>query len=338
MTHATPAPAALTEIWRGSLLESLHLGHAVICNGAGEVVQSWGNPQALIYPRSSCKMIQALPLLTSGAAARYGLSTEQLALSCASHNGARIHIDRVSTWLDQLGLSEGDMRCGAQMPKDEEVMHALIKTDDSPCQIHNNCSGKHAGFLTLSQHLGAGSEYHEIDHPVQQACQEAFEEATGETSPTYGIDGCSAPNFACTVTGLARAMGWFASAHTRATRADQAAMDLRTAMALHPELVAGEGRACTALMRDMGGKVSVKTGAEGVFVAILPEQQLGIALKVADGATRASECAITALLVSLGALDPNSPSAKAYLNAPITNWNGIHCGEMRPAAELVFTA
>ena len=330
----TPAP--LTEIWRGSLLESQHHGHAVVCNGKGEIVHSWGNPDQVIYPRSSCKMVQALPLLTSGAAARYGLNSEQLALACASHNGARIHVDRVSRWLDQLELSEGDLRCGAQMPRDKEVMHGLIKTDDSPCQIHNNCSGKHAGFLTLAQHLGAGPEYVEIDHPVQQACHEAFEEVTGETSPTYGIDGCSAPNFACTVTGLARGMGWFASAHTRSTRSDEAAVQLRAAMAQHPELVAGEGRACTALMRDMGGKVSVKTGAEGVFVAILPEQELGIALKVSDGATRAAENAIAALLVSLGVLDKDSPSAKAYLSAAITNWNGIHCGEMRPAAELQF--
>lgn len=330
------APAPFTEIWRGSLLESQHLGHAVICNGKGEVVRVWGNPEQVIYPRSSCKMVQALPLLTSGAAARYGLTREQLALACASHNGARIHIDRISNWLEQLDLSEGDLRCGAQKPRDSEVLHSLIKHDDSPCQIHNNCSGKHAGFLTLSQHLGAGSEYVEIDHPVQQACQEAFEEATGETSPTYGIDGCSAPNFACSITGLARAMGWFASAHTRNGRADDAAVQLREAMALHPELVAGEGRACTALMRDMGGKVSVKTGAEGVFVAILPEQEMGIALKVVDGTTRAAENAITTLLVSLGALDGNSPSAKSYMSAPITNWNGIHCGEMRPAAGLQF--
>ena len=131
-------------------------------------------------------------------------------------------------------------------------------------------------------------------------------------------------------------MGWFASAHTRNGRADDAAVQLREAMALHPELVAGEGRACTALMRDMGGKVSVKTGAEGVFVAILPEQELGIALKVVDGTTRAAENAITTLLVSLGVLDGNSPSAKSYMSSPITNWNGIHCGEMRPAAGLQF--
>ncbi|OIQ28237.1 MAG: L-asparaginase [Alphaproteobacteria bacterium MedPE-SWcel] len=332
----TSAAVPLAEIWRGTLLESLHLGHAVVANGKGEVLRSWGDPAAVIYPRSSCKMIQALPLLTSGAAARYGLTSEQLALSCASHNGARIHVDRVGDWLAQLQLGEADLRCGPQMPRDPEVHRELIKSDDSPCQIHNNCSGKHAGFLTLAQHLGAGPEYTAIDHPVQQACRAAFEEVTGEDSPTFGIDGCSAPNFACSLAGLARAMGWFASAHRRSGRADEAAVQLRTAMATHPALVAGEGRACTALMRDMGGRVAVKTGAEGVFVAILPDQDLGIALKVADGATRAAETAIAALLLSLGALNKDSLAAKTYVNAPITNWNGLHCGEMRPAAELLF--
>ena len=103
-------PVAMVEIWRGALLESLHTGHAVVCDASGHIVRAWGNPQAVIYPRSSCKMIQALPLLSSGAADRYGLTSEQLALTCASHNGAAIHTDRVGKWLDQLGLSETDFR------------------------------------------------------------------------------------------------------------------------------------------------------------------------------------------------------------------------------------
>ena len=245
----TPAP--LTEIWRGSLLESQHHGHAVVCNGKGEIVHSWGNPDQVIYPRSSCKMVQALPLLTSGAAARYGLNSEQLALACASHNGARIHVDRVSRWLDQLELSEGDLRCGAQMPRDKEVMHGLIKTDDSPCQIHNNCSGKHTGFLTLNKHIKGAADYELLDHPVQKMGKAAFEETTQETSPTYGIDGCSAPNQACTVHGLARSMAAFASAKTTGDLRQQSMVKLREAMMTYPELVAGETRACTDLMRAM---------------------------------------------------------------------------------------
>lgn len=329
-------PVPMAEIWRGSLLESLHLGHAVICDDSGQIVRSWGDPEAVIYPRSSSKMIQALPLITSGAAAKYGLSTEQLALACASHNGAHIHTDRVNSWLSQLGLGDDDFRCGPQEPADRPARDELIKNDASPCQVHNNCSGKHAGFLTLNQHLGAGPDYVEVDHPVQQACLTAFEEVTGMSSPGYGIDGCSAPNYATTVHGLARAMSWFASAGDRSDRASAAAAELSAAMMLHPDLVAGETRACTNLMRAMGGKVAVKTGAEAVFIAIIPEQKLGVAVKIVDGATRASECAIAAILVGLGVLEADHPETRKYLDAPLLNRRGIDCGSLRPSAELRF--
>ncbi len=327
-------PVPMVKIWRGSLLESLHFGHAVICDASGQIVQSWGDPNAVIYPRSSAKMIQALPLLTSGAAAKFGLTSEQLALACASHNGAAIHTDRVAAWLNDLGLAEPDLRCGSQVPADPSAQAALVKSDDNPCQIHNNCSGKHAGFLTLSQHLGAGPEYIDIDHPVQSACRAAFEETTDEVSPTWGIDGCSAPNFASTLHGLARSMAWFASAHQRSGRADAAAVSLRNAMMQHPELVAGEDRACTVLMRAMKGQAAIKTGAEGVFIAILPSQQMGIAVKITDGATRASECVIAALLMKLGVLDADDPVTRRFINAPITNRRGIETGRMRPVAAL----
>lgn len=326
----------MAELWRGALLESVHMGHAVVCDSSGQVVRSWGDPGLVMYPRSSSKMIQALPLLSSGAAAKYGLGTEQMALACASHNGAAIHTHRVNDWLGQLGLGDGDLRCGPQDPDDRPEHERLIRAYESPCQVHNNCSGKHAGFLTLGRHLEAGPEYHEIDHPVQQAALAAFEEVTGEASPGYGIDGCSAPNFATSLTGLARAMAWFASARDRSDRQSQAAAQLTEAMMKHPELVAGEGRACTELMRAMGGRVAIKTGAEAVFVAILPEQRLGVALKITDGATRASECAIAAILVGLGVLDPAHPATRKRLDAPILNRRGIDCGSIRATAELRF--
>jgi len=324
----------MVEIWRGRLLESLHLGHAVICDDTGQIVKAWGDPNAVIYPRSSCKMIQALPLVTSGAAATFGLKGEHLALACASHNGAAIHTDRVRAWLDHLGLGDDDFRCGPQMPDDKAARYALIRGYESPCQYHNNCSGKHSGFLTLTRHMGAGPEYVEIDHPVQRAVREAFEDVTGEESPGYGIDGCSAPNFATTVHGLARAMAWFASAADRADRQSAAAAQLVEAMTAFPELVAGEGRACTNLMRAMQGRVAVKTGAEAVFVAILPERRMGVALKIADGATRASECAITAILVGLGVLEADHPVVRHYMNAPILNRRKIEAGMIRPTAGL----
>ncbi|WP_347311639.1 asparaginase [Defluviimonas sp. SAOS-178_SWC] len=319
----------MIELWRGGMLESMHLGHAVICDEKGEVVEAWGDPDAVIFPRSSCKMIQALPLLESGAADAARLGEPQLALACASHNGAAIHTERVARWLSDLGLGEEDLRCGVQMPDDPAARKELICSDTSPCQIHNNCSGKHAGFLTLAKHLKAGPEYHEVDHPVQRAVRAAFEEVTGETSPGFGIDGCSAPNFATSVHGLARAMAFFAGGRLEGTPRERAAARLVAAMTRHPELVAGEGRACTKLMRAMGGSVAVKTGAEAVFVAILPKQKRGIALKIMDGGTRASEAAVAALLRRLGAIAPDDPVLARYLTGPITNRRGLAVGDIR---------
>ena len=318
----------LIGLWRGQILESLHMGHAVVMGADGQIVESWGRPDAVIYPRSSCKMVQALPLLESGAGA--ALSDAQLALACASHQGAAVHVARVGRWLADMGMGESDLRCGCQDPSDIGERDRLILTGEKPCQIHNNCSGKHAGFLMLNRHLRGGAEYVDPDHPVQVAVRQAFEEVTEQTSPGYGIDGCSAPNFATEVQGLARAMASFAAARDVGGTRQAAMVRLRHAMGAHPDLVAGETRACTDLMRAMGGRVAIKTGAEAVFVAILPEQRLGIALKIVDGGVRAAEAAITALLVRHGALDAAHPVVAHYLG-PLRNRRGTVTGETRLA-------
>jgi L-asparaginase II len=326
-----PAPQPMVELWRGGLLESIHAGHAVIW-GPGGIEAAWGDPATVIFPRSSCKMIQALPLLESGAADAAGLTDAHLAFACASHQGEARHVGMAADWLASLGLAEPDLRCGSHEPYDHVERNRLIKTDASPCQLHNNCSGKHCGFLTVTRHLRAGPEYVEIDHPLQRAIRAATEETTGETIAGWGVDGCSAPNFAVTVAGLARAMQAFAAATGSGGVRDRAMHRLVRAMATYPELVAGEGRSCTELMRAMGHKVAIKTGAEAVFVAIIPEQKRGIALKIVDGNSRGSEGAITALLVRLGVLDPAHPAALKRLGGPIRNWRGIDTGQTRTAA------
>lgn len=328
-------PIDLVEVWRGDLLESVHQGHAVICDDTGQIIESWGDPGALIYPRSACKMIQALPLIESGAAAAFGLNAEHLALACASHQGAAIHTDRVTRWLDGLGLGDGDLRCGPQMPDDRPAREALIKADAAPCQIHNNCSGKHTGFLTLSKHLGGAADYDLIDHPVQIAVKSAFEEVTQEQSPLWARDGCSAPNHACTLQGLARAMAFFASAAVRNDTRSQAAKTLYEAMVTHPDLVAGTKRACTDLMQATAGRAAIKTGAEGVFVGIIPEKRLGVAVKIADGGTRASNAVIAALLVRVGVLAADHPAAQLHMTPPILNRRGFVTGQLRPTATLI---
>lgn len=330
--HESAVP--MVELWRGPLLESLHHGHAVVMRATGDVVESWGNPDLSFYPRSSCKMIQALPLVESGVAARFGLGGTHLALACASHQGAGIHARSVAGWLAGLGLGEGNLRCGCQDPEDRTERDRLIVAAARASQLHNNCSGKHAGFLTLNQHLGGDAEYEQPDHPVQQAVRLAFEEVTGTPVQGYGIDGCSAPNFITSLSGLGVAMARFASADQAGDARAQAMVSLREAMIRHPDLVAGENRACTELMRAMQGRAAVKFGAEAVFTAILPEQGLGIALKIVDGGTRAAEAAIAALLVRYGALSADHPVLGRYLG-PLRNRRGTSVGETRIAPGFV---
>ena len=327
-------PVDMVEVWRGTLRESVHRGHAVICDDTGQIVEAWGDPKAVVYPRSSAKMLQALPLVESGAADAFSLSTERLALACASHQGAHIHTDRVQRWLAALDLTDDAFRCGPQTPGDREAREELIRAGESPCRYHNNCSGKHSGFLTLERHIGGGPDYVDPAHPVQKAARAAIEEMAQETSPTYGIDGCSAPNFALTMEGMARAMARYAALHGGSSTRAAAATRLADAMMAHPELVNGEDHACTNLMRAAKGEAAIKGGAEGYYVAILPGRRMGVAVKAADGASRASECMIASMLVRLGVLDAADPVARRYTHPDIRNWDGLVTGHIEPAKTL----
>ena len=330
MGQVSDGAVPVLEVWRGGLLECVHQAHAVICDAKG-VVASWGNPQAVIFPRSSAKMLQALPLLETGAADARGLSQAHLALACASHRGAHVHVDLAGRWISDLGLSEADLRCGAHEPGDKTERDRLIEAHEKPCQLHNNCSGKHSGFLTVTQHLKAGPEYVDIDHPLQKAVRAATEEVTEETVAGWGVDGCSAPNFAMTVGALARGMAKYATAREGHGAREDAMFRLTRAMAAHPHLIAGEGETCTELMRAMGGKVAIKGGAEAVYVAIVPEKGLGIALKVVDGGYRAAEASIAALLSRIGVLDPAHPAAVKRMAGVQRNWRGLETGVYRMA-------
>ncbi len=324
----------LVEVWRGPLRECVHVGHAVICDASGQIVEAWGDPDAVIYPRSSCKMVQALPLVESGAADAFGLGKEHLALACSSHRGAAMHTDRVAGWLAILGLGESDLRCGPQEPTDTEARNRLVRDGFKPCQIHNNCSGKHSGFLTFTKHVGAGPEYVEVSHPLQAAIRTTIEEVTGIDSPAHGTDGCSAPSFATTLHGLARAMAFFASASGGRSVREGAAVRLVEAMMQHPELVSGTGAATTELMRALGGKGAVKSGADGVYTAILPGRRLGVALKLMDGSDKAKSSAMAAILIRLGLLDATHPTALRYVNTTERNRRGLVTGTMKAAAAL----
>ena len=310
----------LVQVIRGQVLENRHRAAAVICNSSGAIVESWGDVDAPILPRSSIKMIQALPLIEFGAAKAAQLKSEHLALACASHQGAAVHTDLIAAWLTAIGLTVDNLQCGPQPPRD-----AAVKAKDrTATRLLNNCSGKHTGFLTLAKHLAASAEsYLDLDAPVQKAVADAFAEVTETTQPlAFGTDGCSAPNFAAPLIGIARAMAKFAAPESFGGVRREAANRLVDAMRTHPVLVSGEGRACLALTTATEGRAVVKTGADGVFTGVVPEKGFGFCLKIDDGNVPACETLCAALLVRVGALDPAHPTAQRYLNTKITNWNG----------------
>ena len=330
------ANPVLAEVWRGPILESVHRGTAVVATPSGEVVEAWGDPARVILPRSACKMLQALPLVESGAADAAGLGAAHLALACASHGGMDSHVNLATRWLATIGRAEPDLRCGPHPPDDAAARHALRVAGVKPDQLHNNCSGKHCGFLTVARHLSAGPDYVDPDHPVQQAARMAIEEVAGEASSGFAIDGCSAPNFALSLKGFASALARYASpeASFRGVRA-KAAARLIASMATHPDLISGAGRPASRLIRACRGAAVVKSGAEGVYAAILPGRGLGIALKIDDGNSRGSLAAIAALLARYGALDRGDPVYTDLADAAILNCRAVPHGQIRAAETLI---
>jgi L-asparaginase II len=315
--RVTTAPL-LVEVTRGEHVESSHVIDAVIATADGTVLESWGDPDRLVLPRSSVKPVQALPLVTTGAADAFGLGAVELALSCASHDGEPDHVAAVSAWLARIGCSVDDLACGVHAPLGGSAASALVASGDPPSAVHNNCSGKHVGFLTVCRHLDLPTDgYLSVEHPLHRdhvtpAMSEAFGFDPGAQRP--GTDGCGIPVWAVPLGRLA--VGWAGLAMADPGRR------LLDAMASEPFFVAGSDRACTRLIGGTGGAAVVKTGAEGVFCGVLPATGVGIALKARDGARRGSEAAIGWLLGRLGVLDGDGSGS-------LTNHEGTRVGEVR---------
>ena len=328
----------LVEVTRGPLVESVHRGAIAVSDARGRLTFGAGDVESPIFPRSALKPVQAVPLVETGAADRFGLSQAELALACASHSGELQHTEPVAAWQARIGCSVGDLACGPQRPLHEPTATAMILKAERWTPLHNNCSGKHTGFMTLARGLGAPvAGYQKVDHPVQRHVETTLKEMadlSGELP--WGVDGCTVPNFALPLAALARAMAVIADPSSQSPARAAACARIVSAMSTHPELVAGTGRACTLLMRQAPG-IAVKTGAEGVYIGILPALGLGFALKIDDGAKRASETALAALLIALGAAKPEG-AALALARAPVLNTRGVAVGERRvPAGVLPYS-
>jgi L-asparaginase II len=282
----------LAEVDRGETLESVHRGHLIILDGDGETIAAIGNPEIVTFIRSSGKPLQVFPVLTSGAADRFGFSEAEIALACGSHSGEEIHVQIAAEMLEKVGFGEADLRCGAHAPFNEKRAEAMIRSGEEPTQLHNNCSGKHAAMLGLAKHVGADTKsYEQLENPVQKAILHAFSvfTETPESEIKIGIDGCAAPNFAVSLRAMAKS---FAKLILPPENFDEkyrkACSQIVSAMINHPELIGGSERLDTLMMRAAKGKIISKIGAEGVWLCgVLPSEQwkkgLGIALKIEDG-------------------------------------------------------
>jgi len=329
----------LVEVTRGSLVESRHRGAVSIFDADGKKVLLLGDTEARVFPRSAIKALQALPLVESGAADALDYDEAELALACASHNGEEVHARGARVMLMKAGLSEEALECGPQWPKRMEDAAKLIQENEKPCALHNNCSGKHAAFLGLARTMGAPTEgYVNPEHAVQQEIKLALEQMTGDTlTPDIcGTDGCSIPTYATALDRYALAFARFGTGEGLEEERAKACECLYEACVNEAYFVAGAERFCTDIMNAFRGRVFVKTGAEGVFCASVPELGLGVALKCEDGATRAAEVMMATVLQ--GVLDVNDEEDKVLVKAvrpDIVTRRGAVAGVVRPTEGFI---
>jgi len=327
----------LVEVTRGTQVESRHRGSVCVRDADGAIVLALGEA-APVFPRSAVKPIQALPLVESGAAEKYGFGDEELALACASHGGEPAHVEVAARMLARAGRDGGALECGSHWPSHAASTQALARSGGAPSALHNNCSGKHAGFICTACAGGVDHRgYVGVTHAVQREVRAALEDLTQVRLPEdeCGIDGCAIPTWAVPLDALASAFARFGTGRGLGDARAKAASRLRAACAAQPYYVAGTGRFCTEIMRHFGARVLVKTGAEGVFCGALPEQGFGIAIKCDDGGTRGAEVAMATMIARFLPLsDADRAALERFVRPTLKNWNGTEVGGLRAIEPL----
>lgn len=327
----------LAEATRGKIVESVHRGSVAVFDADGGEVLSLGTLDTPVYPRSAMKLIQALPLVESGAADAFGFGDKELSLACASHSSEIGHADLAESMLKRAGLSESDLECGAHWPligaAGEAARINPAQSGNKPTRFHNNCSGKHAGFLCCAVHAGMKTTgYTNLQHELQQDVRAAMQDITGDVigDALCGVDGCSAPTFAVTLQGLARGFAKLGTGSGLSPIRANSAKKLLNACMEEPWYMAGTKRFCTSTMEIGEGRIFAKVGAEGVYTAAIPGLGLGIAIKADDGADRASEMMLAGVLVKLLGNDGQLGEVLNVLaSRPIRDWNNQQVGELR---------
>jgi len=325
---------------RGGVVESVHRVSVAVVESSGRMIASAGDPEILTFWRSAAKPFQALPAVADGAADRFGFTPRELALLCASHSSEPVHVEVAEGMLRKLGLPEKALACGPHPPLSPAVHEHVLRHGITMSPRWSNCSGKHAGMLSLALvHDWPLAGYEQAAHPVQQRILSEIVRWTDWPAErmAFGVDGC-------TVVAYGLPLGAMALAYARLAVSREAPMRrLRDAMSAHPELIAGQGRLETDLGTAGGGAVVAKVGADGIFCAALPQAGLGVALKVEDGDMRSSGPALLAVLREVAQATPFGldmetlvPAVARHVELPTVNTRGEQTGVLRAEGRLRF--
>ena len=307
----------MVEVTRSNEVESVHYGTAVLINSSGEVLKEWGNSDLLIYPRSALKPIQSLNLYKDGVAEGLKLSDEYIALTTASHHAEDLHQKMITEWLEKINISEDKLCCGLDWPWNmEDKFKANLKYKKKR-RIFHNCSGKHCGHLAVSKYKDLPIEnYNQNDHPIQKELINLIENLSNFKIKNIGIDGCTLPNPLIPLKKFALAAARIFDYKSLNENSDIAKRIFDSCVKF-PEITGGSKSVNCALTKLSKGKAFFKNGAEGVFVAIIPEQKSALAVKITDGAARAAEVAISGLISELKIIDEDQ--IEKFKKRPVKN-------------------
>ncbi len=322
----------VAEVTRGGMVESLHRGAWAVVGPGGRLLASAGSIDSPVFPRSAIKAFQCLPAVEAGVVEAFGMSDEEVALACASHNGEEEHVRVARSALAKAHVSEDLYECGPQWPSLTSALRDLVQSGGEALPVHNNCSGKHAFMLAFAMKLGVDPHnYTKRDHPVQQAIEKAMGEMCEYdlANTPCGIDGCSVPTWALPLRNLALGFQKFTSGECLSEVRAAACRRIIAAVRAHPFMVSGTKGFCTELMQAVP-RAFVKVGAEGVYCAAVPHAGIGIAIKVDDGASRGAEVTVARVLADLDCWTNEEKSAlEGMTRHTITNRRGTEVGEVR---------
>jgi L-asparaginase II len=332
----------LVEVTRGECVESIHYGAVAVVDAKGNLVAHAGDPDRVTYLRSSAKPFQLLPLVESGGADHFRFTEQELAAMTASHSGEPRHVETVRGILRKIGLGEDALQCGAHWPASVESTRILRESGREPGPIYNNCSGKHASMLAQCVYRRLTThDYLDPQHPVQVTLLKTLAEMSGldVDAIVVGIDGCSAPCFAIPLRACALAFARLADPSARPEPRRSAIRRIVNAMIAYPEMVAGEARLDTALMRAAHGRVASKGGAEGYQGIAVVSKGLGVAFKIVDGnGQRGGPPVAIDVLQQLNVLDDAAlAELHQYRGGVQKNHRGLDVGEVRAVVKLTFT-